>query len=87
MLKPNIGSKHIKIMTKKLMITALNLEILRSSMVPAIELSKTAIIVDTAAINMNRKNNVPHKEPKDIFENTTVIVKNSKLGPASGLIP
>ena len=51
------------------------------------DLSKTAIIVDTAAINMNRKNNVPHKEPKDIFENTTVIVKNSKLGPASGLIP
>ena len=87
MLKPNIGSKHIKIMTKKLMITALNLEILKSSMVPAIELSKTAIIVDTAAINMNSKNNVPHKEPKDIFENTTVIVKNSKLGPASGLIP
>ena len=74
-------------MTKKLMITALNLEILKSSMVPAIELSKTAIIVDTAAINMNRKNNVPHKVPKDIFENTTVIVKNSKLGPASGLIP
>ena len=74
-------------MTKKLMITALNLEILKSSMVPAIELSKTAIIVDTAAINLNRKNYVHHKEPKDIFENTTVIVKNSKLGPASGLIP
>ena len=87
MLKPNSGNRHIAIITKKLITTALNLEILKSSMVPAIELSNTAIMVDTAAINMNRKNNVPHKEPKDIFENTTVIVKNSKLGPASGLIP
>ena len=87
MLKPNSGNRHIAIITKKLITTALNLEILMSSIVPAIELSNTAIMVDTAAITMNKKNRVPHKVPKDIVENTTVIVKNSKLGPASGLIP
>ena len=84
MLKPNIGSKHIKIMTKKLMITALNLEILKSSMVPAIELSKTAIIVDPAAIHMNRKNNVPQSRPPAIFTKTFGNVTKISDGPASG---
>ena len=50
-------------------------------------LSNTAIIVEIAAMNINRKNTVPQIFPKVMLENTTVIVTNSKVGPASGEMP
>ena len=86
-LKPNNGSKHIEVITTKLINTDFTRLILNNYMVPAIELSNTAIIVDTAAINMNRKNKAPQNAPKVIFENTMVIDTNNKFGPASGEIP
>ena len=86
-LKPSIGSKLKAIITTKLITTALILLHLNSSIQPAIELSNTAIMVETAAISMNRKNRLPQMVPNVIFEKTTVMVMNSRLGPASGLMP
>ena len=43
----------------------------------------TAKIVDNAAKDINRKNNVPHNLPAGIFINTCGNVTKIRFGPAS----
>jgi hypothetical protein len=86
-LNPKTGRIAKSRITTKLTSTAFFLLTLNISRFAAMMFSNTAIRVETAAISMNRKNKVPHIDPRYMLENTVVIDTNSRFGPASGLMP